>query len=242
MPSCTHWGETKEVSEFGAQLEHHQPPGGKAKPSSVTLILAILVAAAKCPLKWPLLWNWLHMVSLARTFPCQRPPVGTHPPTPHSTDLSRSARAAAPNGKELDKGEEGHPCSVVGYHIDTRRAPLQYCGSPHNTRRAPLHYCGSPHRHKKGTPAVGHHTDTRRAPLYYCGSPHKHSKSQFPTAAGNAAKHPGYSCSLSENNTNVKPQTLLWKYWMIQGRTDPLWASVVPLYNKLINLLGPCVV
>lgn len=166
MPSCTHWGETKEVSEFGAQLEHHQPPGGKAKPSSVTLILAILVAAAKCPLKWPLLWNWLHMVSLARTFPCQRPPVGTHPPTPHSTDLSRSARAAAPNGKELDKGEEGHPCSVVGYHIDTRRAPCSIVGHHTTQEGHPAllwvttqtqegNPCsGSPHRHKKGTPVL----------------------------------------------------------------------------------------
>lgn len=72
------------------------------------LISAILVAAAKCLPKWPLLWNWLHVVSSARTFPCQRSPVGTHP---HHTAQTypRSARAPAPNGKALDKGEEGHP-------------------------------------------------------------------------------------------------------------------------------------
>jgi hypothetical protein len=56
------WGKTKEVSELGVEDGQHQLPGGKAKPSFETLILAILMAAAKLPLKWPLLLNWLHVV------------------------------------------------------------------------------------------------------------------------------------------------------------------------------------
>lgn len=82
------------------------------------LILAILMAAAKLPLKWPLLWSWLHMVSSASPFSPQRPPTRTYPQS-HSTDIAQEYKGSNPQWQRTKYGsnsacfpQEEHFCSI----------------------------------------------------------------------------------------------------------------------------------